>query len=67
MLQAKSKNPDEPARKFNDYHVSLPSGILKIGDTSVQIIPASELANNNETPENSIVFTRVYHEESAHS
>ena len=63
MLRMNLKNPDEPARKFEDYAISLPNGVLKIGDTSVKILHSSDIGGNGESPENTVVFTKIYDEE----
>ena len=59
-LKAEERMPSN----FSDYKVALPGGTLEIGDSKVRIIPANaeELKSNTGIPENSVVFTKIYHE-----
>jgi CRISPR-associated protein Csd2 len=52
------------ASNFLDYKVTLPEGVLEIGENKVRIIAADadEIKSNAGIPENSVIFTKVYHE-----
>ena len=60
-------NEDRSPSQFSDYKITLPAGSLKIGEDKVKIIHADsdELKKGEEIPANTVVFTKVYLEDSA--
>ena len=50
--------------KFNDYAVSPPSApaSVKIGFSSVEIVPGETIQDMGSMPDNTVAFTKVYHE-----
>ncbi len=69
-LKEEVKKEDRSPSQFCDYNVSLPEGTLKIGANEIRIISAGELKDNGgnkEIPVNTVVFTKVYHEEAGTS
>jgi len=63
-LKEEVKREDRLPSQFSNYKVTLPEGALKIGENEIKIISAEDLkkAGNKEIPENTVVFTKVYHE-----
>jgi CRISPR-associated protein Csd2 len=58
------KNEDRSPSQFSDYKITPPEGTLKVGEVAIQILPAEEL-KDKEIPVNTVVFTKVYHEDYA--
>src|SRR5690606_35873463 len=60
----KVKEEDRSPSQFCDYDISLPSGELNLGLSTVKIMPAEEIRDGEEVSENTIIFTKIYHESS---
>lgn len=62
-LKKKLKEEDRSPSQFRDYDISLPSGELKLGSSTVTIIPAENVKDGAPIPESAVIFTKIYHEE----
>lgn len=49
--------------QFNDYTIALPSASLQIGSSSVVIVPGETFAHSGSIPDNTVTFTKIYHED----
>lgn len=56
------KEEDRPPSKFGDYDISLPSGELKLGSSTVTIMSAENIKDGATIPDNAVIFTQIYHE-----
>ena len=63
-LEDKVKNEDRSPSQFSDYKITPPEGTFKVGEVAIRILPAEEL-KDKEIPVNTVVFTKVYHEDYA--
>ncbi len=61
-LAKKVKEEDRSPSQFCDYDISLPTGELKLGATTVKIISAEDIEDGVTIPENAVIFTKIYHE-----
>ena len=61
-LEKKVKEEDRSPSQFCDYDISLPSGELKLGSSTITIISAEDIKDGATIPENAVIFTKIYHE-----
>lgn len=61
-LDKKVKEEDRSPNQFCDYDISLPTGELKLGSSTVTIMSAESIKNGATIPENAVIFTKIYHE-----
>ena len=57
------KDKEQSPSQFHDYDMTLPVANLQVGSASVQIKCAESLLDPSALPENTVVFTKVYHED----
>lgn len=58
----KMQEEDRSPSQFCDYDISLPSGELSLGLSTVKIMSAEEIRDGEEVSGNTVVFTKIYHE-----
>jgi len=63
-LKKKLKEQDQSPSQFCDYDITLPPEKLKLGSSDITIISADAIKDDTTIPDNSVVFTKIYHEES---
>jgi len=57
------KDKEQSPSQFHDYDMTLPAANLQVGSASVQIKCAESITDTSTLPENTVVFTKVYHED----
>lgn len=57
------KDKEQSPSQFHDYDVTLPAASLQVGSASVQIKCAERITDTSPLPENTVVFTKIYHED----
>lgn len=57
------KDKEQSPSQFHDYTITLPATNLQVGSTSIQIMQAENMKNASTLPENTIVLTKIYHED----
>ncbi|MBI3245534.1 MAG: type I CRISPR-associated protein Cas7 [Deltaproteobacteria bacterium] len=58
-LQQQERSPSQ----FCDYDMTLPAASLQVGSASIQIKCAENISDTSALPENTVVFTKIYHED----
>lgn len=61
-LAKKVKEEGRSPSQFCDYDISLPSGELKLGSSTITIMAAESIKDGATIPENAVIFTKIYHE-----
>lgn len=56
------KDKEQSPSQFHDYDVTLPEANLQVGSASVQITGVENITDTSTLPENTVVFTKIYHE-----
>lgn len=56
------KDKEQSPSQFHDYDMTLPAASLQVGSASVQIKCAESITDTSTLPENTVVFTKIYHE-----
>lgn len=53
---------DSPS-KFDDYDITIPSGELTIGSHKIAIKPSDPEKTAEPIPDNTVMLTKIYHED----
>jgi len=61
-LKKELKDKDRSPSKLCDYELSRPSASLQIGSATVEVRDFEDIKPTQTFPENSVVFTKIYHE-----